>query len=87
MGFCDSNYAGDQDDRKSTSGYVFLLGSEAVLWSSKKQSIVTLSTTEAEFVTATSCACQAIWLNKILEELKFSRIMSLLQFIVIIVQT
>lgn len=76
MGFCDSNYAGDQDDIKSTSGYVFLLGSEAVLWSSKKQSIVTLSITEAEFVAATSCACQAIWLKKILEELKFSRIMS-----------
>ena len=39
--------------------------------SSKKQPIVTLSTTEAEFVTAISCACQAIWLRKILEELHF----------------
>ncbi|RVW90346.1 Retrovirus-related Pol polyprotein from transposon TNT 1-94 [Vitis vinifera] len=41
----------------------------AVSWSSKKQPIVTLSTTEVEFIAATACACQAIWLRKILEEL------------------
>jgi hypothetical protein len=45
IGFTDSDYAGDQDDRKSTSGYVFMLGNGAVSWSSKKQPIVTLSTT------------------------------------------
>ncbi|XP_059654249.1 secreted RxLR effector protein 161-like [Cornus florida] len=73
IGFTDSDYAGDQDDRKSTSGYAFMLGSGAVSWSSKKQPIVTLSTTEAEFVAATSCACQAIWLKKILEELHFKQ--------------
>ena len=48
-----------------------MLGIGAVSWSSKKQPIVTLSTTEAEFVAATACACQAIWLKKILEELQF----------------
>ncbi|KAF2315618.1 hypothetical protein GH714_040132 [Hevea brasiliensis] len=71
IGFTDSDFAGDQDDRKSTSGHVFMLGSAAVSWSSKKQPIVTLSTTEAEFVAATSCACQSIWLKKILTELRF----------------
>ncbi|RDX89920.1 hypothetical protein CR513_28286, partial [Mucuna pruriens] len=40
IGFTDSDYAGDQDDRKSTSGYVFMIGSGAVSWSSKKQPIV-----------------------------------------------
>ena len=72
-GFTNSDYARDKDDRKSTSGYVFMLGSGAVAWSSKKQSIVTLSTTEAEFVAATACACQAIWFRKILEELQFKQ--------------
>lgn len=47
VGYTDSDYAGDIDDMKSTSGYVFMLGSGAVAWSSKKQPIVTLSTTEA----------------------------------------
>ncbi|KAL0556340.1 hypothetical protein IC582_004853 [Cucumis melo] len=62
-------YEGDIDDRKSTLGYVVMLCSGAVSWSSEKQSIVTLLTIEAEFIAATSCACQAIWLKKILEEL------------------
>jgi hypothetical protein len=68
-GWTDSDYAGDLDDRKSTSGYVFKLGSGAISWSSKKQAIVTLSTTEAEFVAAASCACQGMWLRKILQHL------------------
>ncbi|GAU13723.1 hypothetical protein TSUD_348270 [Trifolium subterraneum] len=69
-GWSDSDYAGDLDDRKSTSGYVFMIGSSPISWSSKKQAIVTLSTTEAEYVSAASCACQAIWLRRILEQLK-----------------
>lgn len=70
IGFTDSDYASDPDDRKSTSGYAFLLGSGAISWSSKKQPIVTLSTTEAEFVAAASCTCQAIWLRRLLAELQ-----------------
>ncbi|GAU13002.1 hypothetical protein TSUD_173010 [Trifolium subterraneum] len=69
QGWSDSDYAGDLDDRKSTSGYVFMLGSSIISWSSKKQAIVTLSTTEAEFVAAASCACQSIWLRRVLEQL------------------
>ncbi|PNX90741.1 hypothetical protein L195_g046867, partial [Trifolium pratense] len=65
VGWSDSDYAGDLDDRKSTSGYVYMLGSSAISWSSKKQAIVTLSTTEAEFVAAASCACQGIWCKHI----------------------
>jgi hypothetical protein len=69
LGYTDSDYAGDQNDRKSTSGYVFLMSSGAVSWSSKKQPVVTLSTTEAEFISAAYSACQVVWLRRILKEL------------------
>jgi len=69
IAFTDSDYAGDIEDRKNTSDYVFILSGGAVSWSSKKQPIVTLSTTEAEFVAAAACACQAIWMRRILEKL------------------
>ncbi|XP_069152763.1 secreted RxLR effector protein 161-like [Solanum lycopersicum] len=73
LGFTGSEYARYKDDRKSTSAYVFMLGSGAVAWSSKKQSIITSSITEAEFVAVTACACQAIWFRRILEELQFKQ--------------
>ncbi|XP_052479605.1 uncharacterized mitochondrial protein AtMg00810-like [Gossypium raimondii] len=73
IGFTDSDYARDQDDRKSTSGYVFMLGTGVVSWSSRKQLIVTLSTTEAELVAASACVCQAIWMRKLLEEVHFKQ--------------
>ncbi|KAH9293522.1 hypothetical protein KI387_041275, partial [Taxus chinensis] len=49
-GYTDSDYAGSVDDRKSTSGYVFHLGSGPISWISKKQIVVALSSTEAEYV-------------------------------------
>ena len=69
LGYSDSDWAGDLDDRKSTSGFVFFLGDTAFTWMSKKQPIVTLSTCEAEYVAATSCVCHAIWLRSLLKEL------------------
>lgn len=69
IAYTDTDFAGDLDDRKSTSGYVFFLGSGAVSWSSKKQPVVSLSTTEAEYIAAASCACQCVWLRRILEKL------------------
>ncbi|GKU94475.1 hypothetical protein SLEP1_g7971 [Rubroshorea leprosula] len=71
--FTNSDFARDLDDRKSTSSYVFIMGTTAISWTSRKQSIVTLSTTEAEFVAATTCACQAICLRKVLEELQSNK--------------
>ena len=70
--YTDSDYAGDVEDRKSTSGYVFLLNSGAFSWCSKKQPIVTLSTTEAEFVAAAVCTCQAIWIRRVLKDLRYN---------------
>lgn len=70
--FTDSDYARDMVDRKSTSGYIFMLSSGAVSCSSKKQPIVSLSTTEAEFVAVAVCPCQAVWINRILKQLGHS---------------
>ncbi|KAA0050234.1 putative copia-type polyprotein [Cucumis melo var. makuwa] len=66
-GYCDSDWVGDTNDRKSTSGYVFFIGNTAFTWSSKKQPIVTLSTCEAEYVVAASCVCHAVWLRNLLK--------------------
>ena len=49
-GYLDSDWGGDQDERNSTTGYVFYLGSTTFTWMSKRQSIVVLSTCEAEYV-------------------------------------
>ena len=66
IGYTDSDWAGSVDDRKSTSGYVFHMGSEVISWNSKKQPIVALSTAEAEYVAATAAACQSIWMRRML---------------------
>jgi hypothetical protein len=69
VGFSDSDFAGNKDDRKSTTGTVFFLGSSAVTWASQKQKLVTLSSCEAEYVAATSGACQGVWLCRLLGDL------------------
>ena len=76
MGFSirrEGKKTGDVQDRKSTSGYVFLLSSGVVSCSSKKQPVVTLSTTSAEFVVAVACACQAIWVRRVLKKFGYSQ--------------
>ncbi|KAL2251280.1 UNVERIFIED_CONTAM: Retrovirus-related Pol polyprotein from transposon RE1 [Sesamum indicum] len=73
VGYCDSDWAGDVDSRKSTIRFVFFMGNSAFTWNSKKQLIVTLSTCEAEYVAATSCVCHAIWLRSLLKNLKFAQ--------------
>lgn len=65
-GWSDSDFAGDNDDIKSTPRYVFKLGSCLISWSSKKQLIVTLSRTAVEFDAETSLVCQGLWLRSIL---------------------
>ncbi|KAG7557256.1 Reverse transcriptase RNA-dependent DNA polymerase [Arabidopsis suecica] len=69
MVFTDSDYAGDLDDRRSTTGCVFLMASGAISWASKKQPVVALSTTEAEYIAASFCATQCVWLRRVLEKI------------------
>ncbi|XP_042465799.1 uncharacterized mitochondrial protein AtMg00810-like [Zingiber officinale] len=57
VGYCDSDWAGDIDGRKSTTGFLFFMGNSTFTWNSKKQPIVILSICEAEYIAATSCVC------------------------------
>jgi hypothetical protein len=68
-GYVDSDFAGDVSTRKSTTGYVFRVLGTPVSWCSQRQRIVTLSSTEAEYVAATEAAKEAIWLQRLLREL------------------
>ncbi|KAH9782974.1 hypothetical protein KPL71_009140 [Citrus sinensis] len=68
-GYVDSDFAGDLDKRKSTTGYVFTLAGATVSWVSKLQTVVALSTTEAEYMAATQACKEAIWIQRLLEEL------------------
>ena len=68
--YTDNDYARDIDDRKCTSGYVFMLSGGAISWTSKKQPIVTLSTTEAEYVAAALCASHCIWMQQVLKQVE-----------------
>jgi hypothetical protein len=68
-GFTDSDWAGSAEDRKSTAGMCFSLGSAMISWGSRKQTPVTLSTTKAEYIAACEACTEAIWLRKLNSEL------------------
>lgn len=70
--FTDADWAGDQDDRKSTSGYCTFAWGNLVTWRSKKQSVVARSSVEVEFRAIALGICEGIWLKRVLEELKQS---------------
>jgi hypothetical protein len=68
--FSDSDLAGDVDTHKSTTGVVFFLGRNAITWQSQKHKVITLSSCEAEYIAGTTAACQGVWLERLLAELK-----------------
>ena len=69
IGYSDSDFARDCNDQNSTLGHIFFFGGMAVSWSSQMQSIVALSSCEAEYIAATSAICQAVWMSQLLGEL------------------
>ncbi|KAH9681573.1 Integrase catalytic domain-containing protein [Citrus sinensis] len=69
VGYVDSDFAGDLDGRKSISGYLFMVNGRLISWKATLQSVVILSYTEAEFVTATEAVKEGKWLSGILNEL------------------
>ncbi|MCO5611074.1 hypothetical protein L7F22_065324 [Adiantum nelumboides] len=69
VGFCDSDWAGDIDGRRSVIGYCFSLGSGVISWISKKQPTIALSSTEAEYKAACFASCEALWLRRLLGDM------------------
>jgi hypothetical protein len=69
-GFCDASFGDDLDTRRSTEGYVILLAGGPVMWGSRTQSTVTLSSCESEFCALATIVSQICWLIQFLRELK-----------------
>lgn len=76
-GFVDADWAGDINDRRSTTGYCFSIGSAVISWCSKKQTSLALSTCEAEYIAATMAAQECIWLKKLLQDINVSLVTSI----------
>lgn len=73
IGFTDADFARDIDTRRSTTGYVFMLGNGAITWKSKRQKTVALSTTEAEYMAACDGAREAVWLRQLMKDVGYEQ--------------
>jgi hypothetical protein len=71
LGYCDANWGGDLEDRRSTTGFVFMIGGGAISWSSKRQPTIALSTTEVEYMANTQATKEAIWITKLMMDLRY----------------
>lgn len=71
--YSDSDYAADEDERKSVSGYVTFIGNCAVTWSSRKQRIVAQSTAEAEYIALAHCTREVLFIRQLLSELGYEQ--------------
>ena len=68
-GYSDADWAGDKEDRKSTSGSIFLLHGGAISWASKKQTFMVLSMIEAEYIALSNASKDACWIKQLLKDL------------------
>jgi hypothetical protein len=73
IGYFDADWAGNADDRKSTSEGCFYVGNNLVVWMSRKQSSISLSIAEAEYIAAGSCCTQLLWMKKLLWDYGFTQ--------------
>jgi len=72
VGFCDADWAGDTNDRKSTSAYTFQTNGASVSWRSKKQPCVALLMAEAKYVALSTAVQEALWMKQLLVDLNFN---------------
>jgi hypothetical protein len=68
VGWSDSEYASDIGERRSRTGYVFMLNGAAVSWKSQRQQTVALSTAETEYMALTAATQEAMFLKQLLHE-------------------
>ena len=73
IGYTDSDFAGDPDDRKSTSSYIFMLAGGVVSWRTQKQPLVAFSTVEAEYIVASDVAKEAIWIQSLYSQVLYGQ--------------
>src|SRR6266542_409249 len=76
VGFSDANWA-SQHHCHSIPGFTYFVGLGTILWSAKKQPIITLSSTEAKYVALTHTAKDILWIHKLLKEFSFLHNLSL----------
>lgn len=69
VAYSDADFAGDTSTRKSTSGSVLFFGNNIISWSSERQQSVSLSTTESEYIAASQCVKELVWLKRLLCEI------------------
>jgi hypothetical protein len=70
--YSDADFGGCSETRRSTSGVIALFAGAPVIWTSKRQISVSLSTTEAEFIAASEAAKEAVWAMGLLSELSIN---------------
>lgn len=67
--YTDSDYAGDVETRHSTSGFVIMLSSGPISWSSRRHSTIALTTTEAEYIAASEGIKELVWVKRLYQQL------------------
>ncbi|XP_062541688.1 uncharacterized protein LOC134209694 [Armigeres subalbatus] len=69
--FCDADWANDISDRRSITGYLFKVFNCTVIWTTRKQRAVSLSSTEAELCALCEATCDGVWLTRLLEDVGY----------------
>lgn len=68
-GYCDADWAGDIDSRRSTTGYIFMFQDGSISWATKRRPTVALSSTEAELMSVVCAIKESVWLKRLQHEL------------------